>query len=255
MNASLKTETYEIRYNEMSVKENISWESHCHPCYELIAVIEGAINVVFEGKSLRCERGQMLLAPPLHYHSVCVDTQSSYSRIVVSFDISEIPKSIGDRIFSLASADPVFSADWVLDTALELKKILVSESMELYSPLAQALMTRLIYKCAESEREVTDLQSGDAQHKLIEKAILFIDSHIKEKITLDDLAAHLFISKSSLSNLFTSQMQISPKQYIIRKKIAYAEKLMSEGYRAVDAARVIGYDNYSNFYRIKRKQR
>ena len=45
-------------------------------------------------------------------------------------------------------------------------------------------------------------------------------------------------------------MKISVKQYIINKKLAYAASLMRDGVNATDAAAAVGYDNYSNFYKM-----
>ena len=44
-------------------------------------------------------------------------------------------------------------------------------------------------------------------------------------------------------------MNISPKQYILRKKLATARKLIAEGTPPTVAAMQVGYENYSNFYR------
>ena len=48
-------------------------------------------------------------------------------------------------------------------------------------------------------------------------------------------------------------MNISPKQYILQKKLALANKLMDEGVPRTVVAMQVGYENYSNFYRLYRK--
>ena len=84
----------------------------------------------------------------------------------------------------------------------------------------------------------------------LEKTVRYIDGHIGEKITLDDLARHTSRSKSSFSHLFEEKMGISPKQYILHKKLATARKLIAEGTPPTTAAVQVGYENYSNFYRM-----
>ena len=49
-------------------------------------------------------------------------------------------------------------------------------------------------------------------------------------------------------------MNISPKQYILQKKLALANKLIRDGTPATVAAMQVGYDNYSNFYRMYQKR-
>mgnify|MGYP003307143845 CR=1 FL=1 len=48
-------------------------------------------------------------------------------------------------------------------------------------------------------------------------------------------------------------MKISPKQYILQKKLALASKLIDEGVPRTVAAMQVGYENYSNFYRMYQK--
>ncbi len=48
-------------------------------------------------------------------------------------------------------------------------------------------------------------------------------------------------------------MKISPKQYILQKKPAYAAQLIRQGMPSTPAAMRVGYENYSNFYRMYRK--
>ena len=83
--------------------------------------------------------------------------------------------------------------------------------------------------------------------------VQFVDEHLGERITLDELAIHTARSKSSVCHLFEEKMGISPKQYILQKKMAMANKLIREGVPPTQAAIQVGYDNYSTFYRAYRK--
>jgi len=48
-------------------------------------------------------------------------------------------------------------------------------------------------------------------------------------------------------------MKVSPKQYILQKRMALAAKLIREGVPPTEVALRVGYDNYSNFYRMYQK--
>jgi methylphosphotriester-DNA--protein-cysteine methyltransferase len=64
------------------------------------------------------------------------------------------------------------------------------------------------------------------------------------------LVPFLSVAASSVCHLFCEQMKISPKQYILQKKLALAGKLIHDGVPPTIAAIRIGYDNYSDFYRM-----
>ena len=56
----------------------------------------------------------------------------------------------------------------------------------------------------------------------------FIDSNIQSDICLDDIARKFFFSKSYIISCFKSEFGISPKQYILQKKIETAKNMLLE---------------------------
>ena len=111
-------------------------------------------------------------------------------------------------------------------------------------------MTEIFYDACLSPKAHEKIQA-DA---FLQKAFEYIELHLHEKILLDDIAKYTSRSKSSFCHLFESKMNISPKQYILQKKLALASKLIDEGVPHTVAAMQVGYENYSNFYRLYRKK-
>ncbi|MBE6647310.1 MAG: helix-turn-helix transcriptional regulator [Ruminococcaceae bacterium] len=255
MHVYLQTDRFEFRYSEDQTDGSLLWESHCHGEYEMIFILESGIDLVYEGRSLRCEKGEILAIPPLTYHSVTADRNTEYKRISVIFSQGSYPAAIEDALTTNANTCPVFSSHDTQRIVSELKKAVMSKDINDYIPLIDSLMTQTVYTCADGEDHAKLQGEKIEKNPILERAILYIDEHIKEKILLDELASSLFISKSTLCHLFTEQMQISPKQYILQKKMAYASMLIDSGIPLTDAARAVGYDNYSNFYRIYKKLR
>ena len=107
-------------------------------------------------------------------------------------------------------------------------------------------MVEIFYDALHSSSASAEIESDD----FLRKALRYIDENLHKKILLDDLAKHTSRSKSSFCHLFEEKMKISPKQYILQKKLALASKLMDEGVPRTVAAMQVGYENYSNFYRI-----
>lgn len=91
---------------------------------------------------------------------------------------------------------------------------------------------------------------AECEDEFLKKAVFYIDKHLEEKIPLADIAKYTSRSKSSFCHLFEEKMNISPKQYILKKKFALASKMISEGVSPTVAAERVGYENYSNFYRM-----
>lgn len=240
----LDTERYRFTYAQSTVDPLVLWESHCHARFELISVLEGDITITLEGTNHRLNSGQAMLIPPLCYHTITANKQGDYQRVTVLFDISAIPALLQAH-FSEATENSPFSL-----SCLELKDICQRADRSFYAPLAEALMTKTLYMYLETKRNDTVTETD----LFLKRTLAYIDGHLCEKISLDELAALTACSKSSFCHLFNKKMKISPKQYILQKKLAFAHKLIREGVPPTAAAFRVGYESYSNFYRLYRKR-
>lgn len=240
-----RTRKFDFEYTESNISSTVLWENHCHARFELIAVLEGDITVTLEGREYRLTEGQTTIIPPLSYHAITSNKEGAYRRITVLFELAAIPSVLRARFLKGNESIAISSS---LEAG-ELKKICEKEDPSFYAPLADSLMIRLLYDNAEAR----EAHSTTGTDPFVQKAILYIDEHLREKISLDDLARHMSRSKSSFCHLFEEKMKISPKQYILQKKLAIADKLIGEGAAPSAAAMQVGYDNYSNFYRIYKR--
>lgn len=240
MKYSFSTEFFLFEFIESRIDNNILWESHCHSQYELIAVFEGDINIMIEGRSYTLTANNAIVIPPLSYHTVTANKRGIYKRMMVLFDLTAIPNVL--QKYFINNRTTVFYSYQLND----LRKIRASENAEFYKPFAESIMVRIMYECIESRAS----NSSEDINDVLNQIISYIDGHLCEKITLDDIAVHTARSKSSVCHLFCEQMKISPKQYILQKKLALAGKLIHDGVPPTIAAIRIGYDNYSDFYRM-----
>lgn len=235
-----ETKRFKFFYKSEEVSEKLLWENHCHTYFEMIFVVEGDISIVIEGRALRLTDGMAVFIPPLFYHSVTANAKGKYERVTVSFEEKDIYKEIKKEfISSLASPLPFEPKN-----AENLKKICKEEN-RFFAPLAEGIMTENFYTLLDAKNTPDEEINND-----LLKILDYLDSHLFEKITLDDIAKHLCISKSSLCHLFKDKMKVSLKQYIIDKKLALSVKMIEEGELPTTVALKLGYTSYSNFYRI-----
>ena len=250
MELHVSTGLYDFSYSRSEASEQVLLESHCHIRFEIIAVISGDIDIMIEGQTYRCQSGEMALIPPLTYHSVSISEKSEYRRVTALFDGANLPRLIAERLALKIKASPIYSHQSLSRLIDDLYMAVCREDSAAYSPLADAIATQMVYFCADNDAQVR----GDVQGEgALERAIRYIDRHITEKLSLEDIAGAVFISRSSLCHIFSERMRVSPKQYVIQKKMAYATMLIENGSSLTAAARAVGYENYSNFYRMYRK--
>ena len=232
---------FDVTYIESKINYPVLWESHCHAQFEIIAVADGDITVMLEGQKYRLQKNQIIIIPPLFYHSVTANEKGTYRRITILFGIDAIPNVLqNDFIKQGRTAD--------IDAARmeKIKEICQKEDSAFYAPLLESLIIEIFYDFLQISRRTTIIEIDD----FLQKTFEYIDTHLSEKILLDDLAKVTNRSKSSFCHLFEEKMKTSPKQYILQKKLALANKLIDTGTPRTVAAMQVGYDNYSNFYRL-----
>lgn len=244
MKRRLCTESFEFTYSENHVDTHVLWDHHCHARYEMIAVLEGDISIMLEGRSYRLTEKQLIMIPPLFYHTVTANKEGNYKRITALFDMQAVP-SVLRNDFRASDIEPtIFTSPFLKDMATCFEE----EQNPYFTPLMESLMVPLFYSRLRAAPAVPG-EASDADAFIL-KIVDYVDGHLCDRITLDHLALYTARSKSFVCHRFEEKMGIPPGQYILRKKMAYAQKLIKEGYPATLVASQIGYKNYGTFYRI-----
>jgi AraC-like DNA-binding protein len=89
-----------------------------------------------------------------------------------------------------------------------------------------------------------------AQGRITAAVFEYIEENISQTISLDDIAAALFISKYHMSHVFKAENGISVGEAVLRRKVAYAKTLLASGIGAHRVSEMVGFHHYSAFFRI-----
>ena len=226
--------------------------SHCHETFEILYVTEGSGSFVVEGEEYPVHSGCLFLIRPYKYHFVNIDREKPYERFVLHFSQNALPSSlrhlflpVDDKKNELCTYFPASSVPCTILTNLERLDVvntLSKEKQELYLSL---LISEVIVLLSDAhiEREVPH------NSELGARVIRYLNDHIEEDISLDDIARHFFVSKFYLCRAFKKHNGISIHGYITQKRVMLAKKLMESGESASGAAYHVGFGDYSAFYR------
>lgn len=96
-------------------------------------------------------------------------------------------------------------------------------------------------------------QTAGSTNGYVAAAVKYIENNMNQKITLDELAAQVHLSKYYLAHLFRETMDVSPARYIIEKRMQYAKTLLASSSLTIsEIAKEAGFDNamyFSNAFR------
>jgi len=90
--------------------------------------------------------------------------------------------------------------------------------------------------------------------ELLDRAMAFIEDHLSEKITLADVAHHLYVSESTVSQTFRNKMGVSFHQCLTQRRLIAAKQLIQENMLLENVGQAVGFPDYSTFYRAFKKE-
>lgn len=89
------------------------------------------------------------------------------------------------------------------------------------------------------------------RHKVIQIATAYIESHIGEALTLEEIAKVIYLSPVYFSKLFKAETGVNYSDYVKKIRIARAIELMQEiQYKVYDVCERVGYKNIRHFYKV-----
>ena len=94
------------------------------------------------------------------------------------------------------------------------------------------------------------------KNAIVSKACEFIEQNYSGVISLEQTAAHLFISPVYLSRIFKEAIGINFKNYVIDKKIGRACELLAQGdsIKVYEVCKLVGYNDVKYFYQVFSKK-
>ena len=96
------------------------------------------------------------------------------------------------------------------------------------------------------QRILTNTREGTLR---IDHVLAYLQEHMAEKLTLDQVAAEFYISKYYLSHCFKAATGFSVGQYLINTRILEARRMLQDGGRVAQVGEAVGFHSNEHFIR------
>lgn len=228
---------------------------HKHNFCELYFFLEGNCSYMVENTIFKLRPGTVIFTRPGELHSVIIDEPCRYTRFFYQFhkEVFGFPNDSHLRCFfdrPIGKGNslilPISTADECASRAKREIALYEANSPNLYAQATADFLDTLMTVNDAFDQLVNSGQL-ESFNPLVNSALLYINEHLAEVNSTDEVAKALFVSREYLSRSFSKEMGLTLRQYILRKKIANAKLLLSEGYPAIEAAVNSGFNNYSYF--------
>lgn len=235
---------------------------HWHIAFEIIMPCKGGYSVSIASEKITFSEGDILLIPPGELHALFAPP--SGERLIMLFDYTLIFNLPGmDSLLHLFHPYKLIRRTEYPDLAGQLQRCFLEIESEYTTeqPFVEssiyALLLRLFVAigrasiCGSSRFPNT---TPGKQHEYVAKFLSicnYISEHCTEALTVDDLAAQAGFSKFHFSRLFKQFAGISCYDYLISKRIAYAERLLNlPDLSITEVAAQAGFNSLSTFNRV-----
>ena len=81
----------------------------------------------------------------------------------------------------------------------------------------------------------------------------YINSHIKEDLSVEALCSKFYISKYYFMHKFKEYTGVTVHSYILEKRILYVSKLVDGGSKVTAACTEAGFKDYSTYLRARKR--
>lgn len=238
---------------------------HSHNYYELVYVLSNSGTQYLIGtKRYLLQPGDIILVPPGIGHKPLFPTKLAepYKRIVlwVSTDFIEgirqlvkyeIPKDFSENIYLLRTAGTPFEhlGDYLKAGLKEAQEKKIGWEIFLYGNTMQffTIFYRALY-------DTKNRPAKTEKPELLDDIVSYIETHLGEKITLEDTAARFFISKSTIGQIFQKKMHVSFYHYVTQRRLIAGKSMILEEPNLDVLSEKIGFSDYSTFYRAFKKE-
>lgn len=221
------------------------YKRHFHKTYEMLLFIKGKVEYVVENNIYALSRGDLLLIKPGEHHYIASLNKQTYDRYVIKFPESAIPPHLQKKISRVNCFRNVLGND-IYQMFIALDEQAESESGDDLKILQTCKLWEILIRLCRLD---SCYNKPETVNDRLNSILAYINSHLNEPLTLQDVSLRFYLSKSYISKLFCDSLQTSPAQYVRTKRVFMSAHLIAEGQKPTQVYEKCGFDTYSTFYR------
>ncbi len=218
--------------------------------WSLHFVYSGKGYLEYNGKKVKVESGDLFLIPPLIDAVYYPDAKEPFAYYWIKFRGWGVTNIIAQCGFDIDTLVLKIKRN----RSIEQNFVSLVESYfhdnDDYQCRKLGYLYLIFAELIDYQKTFCELSLSEKQ-LYVKKAMFFIEYNYLHPIKMKDIAANLGIHTNYLSNIFTEEMGISPKQYLLELRIEKAKRFLLESDVSIGrVAHRVGYDDPLYFSRL-----
>ena len=236
---------------------------HYHDFYEVqfyLSEEEGGVigDIMINGKKRELTQGCLVLINMFDQHQINITTRLPYTRYCISFDSSLLLFACSEQ----SNLFNIFSNCTEVKYSKPLAPTQISEFISIYNKyesldlnngrdiMEKSIILEVFAHIYDIFYEGQKINPTDSRSmETVTKLIGYIDEHIAEDLSLENLAEYVNFSTFHLSRMFKHYTGTTLNKYIITKRIDKAKLLLLSEASITNVSKEVGFNNYNHFYR------
>ena len=235
---------------------------HYHTFHKIILLLAGRADYAIEGERYSLSPGDYVLVGRGSIHRPIVARGDFYERAILYISPEYLQKLScpdGDLENCFLRSQEGFHYVYHAgagDRVRQLFALLEQSRREGgfgASLLCQALFVQLMVEVNRITLSGNTVSAASGDSKIV-ALLQYLNAHLTEGLTIDELAARFYISKYHMMRRFRDETGYTIHGYVTEKRLLLAQQLLEQGLPLGETALRCGYQEYSTFSRAYKKQ-
>ena len=214
---------------------------HFHDFDKIVILLSGNVQYALENEVYDLNPYDVLLVKHHTIHKAIIDKSVPYERIIIYLTEQRYSSVLPEAGLTACFDRILFTPD-----KNQLETLLKSmESCE-NSVLRETYLIQLLAILNGLEGSMPSKEKHDRK---IEPVLTYINEHLTDPLSVDDLAEKAFLSRYHFMRVFKASTGETVHSYVRQRRLLNASRLIREGVSVQQAARQSGFEDYSVFYK------
>ncbi|MCI5838322.1 MAG: AraC family transcriptional regulator [Christensenellaceae bacterium] len=212
---------------------------HTHKCYELVYYFSGKGHCRVANKECEYRTGSLVLIPPEQIHNDVHYTACSLCCIGFTLETGDFSDYYGSFQDTSGKINAYLS---MIDTEFKEQK---PDCMIAINNLMENILLEIKRSANRYPEKLVDYTDT------IRRALNYIDEYFLTDVSKEQLAAISTYSYDRFRHIFKNVMGVSPKQYIINKRLEYSKSLLANTDESItEISYKCGFSSTSHFIQV-----
>lgn len=251
----LKTKYYAIAHLH---KEEQTMDMHIHDCYEIYYSISGGKQFLIDNRFYDINPGDLFIINQFESHYLAQINNMVHERIIISIHpdfLKEISTIKTDLNYCFTERNQVFNHRISLNKEQQYRFLYFIGKITTLNEFGSDILERVAFMemmvminslfINNHRAEIAD--TNFQYNQQVQEILTYINQHITDAITVEQLAEQFYISTSYICRIFKAATGTTINKYINARRITISKSLLTMGLGVSEVCEKSGFNDYSNF--------